>query len=118
MQLVMSSTHSHDIVCTRAWYCATTRATTGAAHVDSHLPTPPPNPHINPSSPLPSPPPPLQHLEPVLIPPIEDPKLAIYTAHFFRAILLNDTTSYAMVYGNASDSLCASAKMVECGSVL
>lgn len=74
-----------------------------------------------PHHPPPRAPPPtssLQHLEPVLIPPIEDPKLAIYTAHFFRAILLNDTTSYAMVYGNASDSLCASAKMVECGSVL
>ena len=58
------------------------------------------------------------HLEPVLIPPIEDPLLAKYTAAFFRAVLLKDGAAHAQFYGNGTSSLCKSAPMVECGSVL
>ena len=55
------------------------------------------------------------HLEPVLVPPIENPYLAKYTAAWFSIYLKGDTAQkYDLIYGNASDSICRQQEMVEC----
>eukprot|EP00729_Bicosta_minor_P013944 gene13944-32501_t len=59
----------------------------------------------------------IDHLEPVLIPPIENEYLGTYTAAWFKVWLLNETGDYkTMIYGNrANYSLCDSAPMAPNG---
>eukprot|EP00940_MAST-03C_sp_MAST-3C-sp2_P002562 g2562.t1 len=62
------------------------------------------------------------HLEPVLIPPIENRFLATYTASFFKIYLGKRETPgmlhYELIYGNGTDSLCKYQESVECEVVL
>jgi hypothetical protein len=56
------------------------------------------------------------HLEPVLVPPIENPYLATYTAAWFKIYLGGESSGeyYDLIYGNDETSLCHSAEMEEC----
>jgi hypothetical protein len=55
------------------------------------------------------------HLEPVLIPPIENPLLATFTAAWFKIFLENDKGYWPdLVFGTGPDSLCKYANMTEC----
>lgn len=55
------------------------------------------------------------HLEPVLIPPIENPYLATFTAAWFKVFLENDTGYWQdLVFGTGPDSLCKHANMTQC----
>jgi dienelactone hydrolase len=57
------------------------------------------------------------HLEPVLVPPIEHPELGMYTAAWFKIFLKGDAGIYhSLIYGNATDpnSLCRLVPMEEC----
>jgi dienelactone hydrolase len=56
------------------------------------------------------------HLEPVLIPPIENPYLATFTAAWFDIYLKGQTSgaSFDLIYGGNATSLCNYAEMAEC----
>ena len=55
------------------------------------------------------------HLEPVLVPPVENPLLATFTAAWFKVFLNADRgVFYDMVFGGGPDSFCAHANMTEC----
>ena len=55
------------------------------------------------------------HLEPVLIPPIENPLLATFTAAWFKVFLNNDKNEFFdMVFGSGPDSFCKHANMTAC----
>lgn len=55
------------------------------------------------------------HLEPVLVPPIENPFLATFTAAWFKVFLVGDRGFwYDLVFGSGPDSLCNHANMTAC----
>ena len=56
------------------------------------------------------------HLEPVLVPPIENPYLATYTAAWFKIYVNGETQGeyYDLIYGQDETSICQSAEMTEC----
>lgn len=55
------------------------------------------------------------HLEPLLLPPIENPLLATYTAAWLKVFLNNDRgLYYSLIYGSGPDSLCRSENMTAC----
>ena len=55
------------------------------------------------------------HLEPVLVPPIENPFLATFTAAWFQVFLNGDTGAYHdLIFGAGPDSLCRHANMTRC----
>jgi hypothetical protein len=54
------------------------------------------------------------HLEPVLLPPIENPLLATFTAAWFKLYLAGDESWRDAVYGTGQGSLCGEAPQVEC----
>jgi dienelactone hydrolase len=54
------------------------------------------------------------HLEPVLLPPIENPLLATFTAAWFKIYVAGDDSWRAAIYGSGPGSLCGEAPQVEC----
>ena len=55
------------------------------------------------------------HLEPVLVPPIENPLLATYTAAWLKVFLNSDRGAYYdLTFGGGPDSLCLHANMSSC----
>ena len=61
------------------------------------------------------------HLEPVLIPPIENPMLATFTAAWFNVFIGQSSgkagkgsEAYESIYGGGADSVCKYAKMANC----
>jgi len=55
------------------------------------------------------------HLEPVLVPPIENPFLATFTAAWFQIYLNGDKGEYYdLMFGSGATSLCKHAEMKEC----
>ena len=51
----------------------------------------------------------------MLLPPIENPLLATFSAAWFKVFLNKDTGFYHdLVFGEGPDSLCKYAKMVDC----
>jgi hypothetical protein len=56
------------------------------------------------------------HLEPVLVPPIENPLLATFTAAWFKVYVSGDPDPawHSAIYGSGPGSLCGEAPMVEC----
>jgi len=55
------------------------------------------------------------HLEPVLVPPIENPLLATYTAAWFKVTLNGDSGTYHdLIFGSGPDSMCKHANMSGC----
>ncbi len=55
------------------------------------------------------------HLEPVLVPPVENPLLATYSAAWLAVILRGDrAAAYELIFGGGADGLCAHAEMVNC----
>lgn len=54
------------------------------------------------------------HLEPVMVPPIENPLLATFTAAWFKLYLSNDASWHSAIYGTGPGSLCGEAPQVEC----
>jgi dienelactone hydrolase len=55
------------------------------------------------------------HLEPVLVPPVENPFLATFTAAWFKVFLNGDRGAwYDLVFGGGADSLCRHAPMTGC----
>ena len=55
------------------------------------------------------------HLEPVLLPPVENPRLGTYTAAWFEVYLKADRgVFHDLIYGGGPDALCRSQPMVEC----
>lgn len=55
------------------------------------------------------------HLEPVLIPPIENPMLATFTAAWFQIYLNGDKGEYYdLIFGSSNSSVCKYAAMKEC----
>ena len=55
------------------------------------------------------------HLEPVLVPPIENPLLATFTAAWFQVTLNDDKSKWRdMIFGQGPGTLCGETPMVEC----
>lgn len=55
------------------------------------------------------------HLEPVLVPPIENPLLATFTAAWFQIYLNGDKGEYYdLIFGSSASSICKYAEMEEC----
>jgi len=54
------------------------------------------------------------HLEPVLVPPIENPLLATFTAAWFKLYVSGDASWHSTIYGNGPATLCGEASQVEC----
>ncbi len=65
------------------------------------------------------------HLEPVLLPPIENPFLATFTAAWFNVHIGQasgkagpGSQAYELIYGSAADSVCKYAPMANCSVVV
>lgn len=55
------------------------------------------------------------HLEPLLAPPVENPRLATFTAAWFKVMLNGDRGEFwDAIFGAGAGSLCASENMTEC----
>lgn len=59
------------------------------------------------------------HLEPVPVPPIEQPYLATFTAAWLEILLGGNTSSraYEAIFGRGEGSVCGYAKMANCSVV-